>query len=319
MDVIAGAAAAIASLVSHDAQSIQATLDAAGTSGIPTARQTPDESAIIAAAIAAVVSAGAVPLLLPLLKPPHAEPLRTSAAAACAGMASTDVGQTAIAAAHGIRPIVEQLRGPAMRQIARAVAVLSPTQHRAIARAGGVAALAGLRRCGAGADAATQGFAIMALRYMAEAGHHARFEEAGVLPAVACMALPIGIDVSLDHTIHASATLFALSKAAPTMCRAVSDLGFQFTEADGGLRTDIDVPSLLASRAAVASSSRTADRSAQGWSCEVCGSVEEAMVCSGCQQVAYCGAACQLTHWKQHKPSCRAAAASRAASGEAGV
>jgi len=31
-------------------------------------------------------------------------------------------------------------------------------------------------------------------------------------------------------------------------------------------------------------------------------------MCSSCQRVAYCGPACQRTHWKAHKVACREAA-----------
>lgn len=37
--------------------------------------------------------------------------------------------------------------------------------------------------------------------------------------------------------------------------------------------------------------------------------------CTGCRQVVYCSAACQLAHWAQHKPHCGAAAAREEAAG----
>jgi hypothetical protein len=39
--------------------------------------------------------------------------------------------------------------------------------------------------------------------------------------------------------------------------------------------------------------------------------------CAACQRVYYCGRACQLAHWREHKPLCRAAVAAAAAAAAA--
>lgn len=44
----------------------------------------------------------------------------------------------------------------------------------------------------------------------------------------------------------------------------------------------------------------------------VCGHTTK---CSSCRTARYCSRACQVTHWKQHKPVCKALAAAHAAKG----
>jgi hypothetical protein len=40
-----------------------------------------------------------------------------------------------------------------------------------------------------------------------------------------------------------------------------------------------------------------------------CGATTRLKLCSSCESASYCGAACQRTHWREHKAACRAAAA----------
>jgi hypothetical protein len=56
-----------------------------------------------------------------------------------------------------------------------------------------------------------------------------------------------------------------------------------------------------------------------GPGCGAAGAGAALKLCTGCEQVRYCGAACQRAHWAQHKAACRQAQRARDAAGAGGT
>ena len=304
----------------------------------------------------AVIAAGGIRHLLALVKSAElaADPVGTDGffvslaedpVIALAGLAACEAGAAAIAQADGIPLLLELLTSPLVLPAVGALGGLvveSPQRQDAVARAGGVVALAGLLREGSGAGPQEQHCALVALRYLAERGHHERFEPwvseallgkmlaggqqgevaTAVLDALGLVEMPFmkGGSSSGDVADRQPQPAAGSSGGQPQLGAGGSSSGERHQDAGGsGVQQSNRGRLRLAAsgsgeqQAATVGSGGEQQGTAEPETsrCAVCGSRKEPRMCSGCRRVAYCSEACQKAHWRQHKKACRAVVAAQ--------
>ena len=256
----------------------------------------------------AVIAAGGIERMLALVDAiePQQVLVVEDTMVALAGLAACEAGADVITRSGGIPLFVKLLPGQLALPAATSLCSLvtrSPQRRAAVVRAGGVEALASLLRDGVGAE--VQRCVLVALSKLA------KDEGLRLEPWVVRAVATYGPRCFVDEAGEAGDSSDAASSGGGGQQAeggAGSSSGRQQAE-EGAAGSSNGVQQGAAAPSSGKQGAGGTVRAPEPLRCVACGSRESLMRCSGCRRVTYCGTACQLAHWRQHKKACRPAAA----------